>query len=268
MRGSRGAQRGERAQQNLGTAIASASRNIRSRRTAQRKVRMTRFSRLFVPLSLSGLLAGGIVVACHHSEAPATPRPDPVAPGGQPASGLGPGDHVGNGLGDAGNGAEVDASFSPPPSSSALAPRFPSVRSRDGRAPGVLLAAPPTTPAPGGAPSQGAPSLGTSQPDTSQPGTSPPGTSQPGTSQPGTSQPGPAQRGGSQPGAPLPGSPAPSTPPAPGMGSGSAPSPGLPGSTNAPSDAGISDGYTPPVRPTSDARSASDSQVTPILQRD
>ena len=202
---------------------------------AQRKVRMTRVSRMFVPLALSGLLAGGIVVACHHSEAPTAPRPDPVAPGGQPASGLGPSDHVGNSLGDA--GTAVDASISPPPGSSALSPRFPSVRSRDGRAPSVLLAAQPT----GGAPS--------------------PGTTSPGTTSGGTTSPGGTQPGGTQPGAPLPS-------PAPGAGSGTgSSSPGVPG-TSGPSDAGVSDSYTPPVRPASDARSASDSQVTPILQRD
>jgi len=56
--------------------------------------------------------------------------------------------------------------------------------------------------------------------------------------------------------------------PAPGAGSGTgSSSPGVPG-TSGPSDAGVSDSYTPPVRPASDARSASDSQVTPILQRD
>jgi len=208
---------------------------------------MTRVSRMFVPLALSGLLAGGIVVACHHSEAPTAPRPDPVAPGGQPASGLGPSDHVGNSLGDAGNGEAVDAPISPPPGSSALSPRFPSVRSRDGRAPSVLLAAQPT----GGAPSPG----------TTSPGTSP-GTTSPGTTSPGTTSPGATSPGGTQPGAPLP-SPAPGT----GSGTGSS-SPGLPGSTNGPSDAGVSDSYTPPVRPASDARSASDSQITPILQRD
>ena len=130
---------------------------------------MTRLIRMIVPLSLCGVLTGAIVLACHRGDVPASPRPEPIAPSGQPMPTLGPGGE-GDGMTDGGI-------------SHAPLPGAPHAALDLGRGAPVLLASQPAAPGPTGAP----PPPGAPQPGAPQPGSPPsPGAPQPGSpSQPG-----------------------------------------------------------------------------------
>jgi hypothetical protein len=174
---------------------------------------------------------------------PATPRPETVAPSGQPVQSTGSDIQ---GQPDAGSGASLTTPATPPsPGALSLAPGALG----NAAMPPVLLASQPASPSPG------AP--------------------QPGSPQPGAPQPGSPQPGAPQPGAPSPGSPPPGSPPSPGSGSPPSPSPSQPGSPSQPPggtgspvvDAGASDGSLP-LPPVPDAGLPRDSGMEPILRRD
>ncbi|HMG21822.1 MAG TPA: hypothetical protein VK607_10910 [Kofleriaceae bacterium] len=233
--------------------------------------RLTRVIRMIVPVSLAGLFSGAAIVACgQRGNVPATPRPEPLAPSGQPMPLVGPG----GGIGDVPIDAGTDALLVSPVSGSAIGAVVGAARAQ-GVALEVVAASQPAAPPPtgdlppaGAPPPTGAPAPTGAPP---APGAPPPGAPPPGSPPPGA----PPNPGAPPPGSPSPppGSPSPGTPPPPGA----PPAPGAPPPTNPPApgpgappptirDAGVSDA---PVRlpPVPDAGVRVDSGMQPILKK-
>lgn len=202
---------------------------------------MHRLLRLLVPVSLSALSTGALILACsHRGDAPANPRPEPIDPSGQPMAqpggpampGGGPAAEVGGAPSDA--GVDGPLGMAPPPGQ----PLSAVMRGTYGAT--IVLAAQPGTPAappPGGAPTQ---------PRPAQPGQPPPPSQQP------------------APGQPTPGSPgSPSAPGAPRPGAGAPRDAGV-----GPSDGGVGDAGVPRLPSVNDGGvSGGDGGMQPILRR-
>lgn len=241
---------------------------------------MSRLARLLLPLSLSVVSTGAIVMACHHGDAPSAPRPEPTDPSGKPMTGAAPA--MGSPAMEAPMDAGVDSMLGTPQASAAGPSLSGAHAARSGGAEAVmLLASQPASPAapPAGAPAPAptpsvpaAPPVGAPPPASPpQPGT-PPTTGAPPPSPPppgtppttGAPPPSPPQPPSPSPSAPAPGSP---SAPRPGTGSGSGSGSASPGPSAGPTDAGVSDAGLPRLPPVPDAGMPGDAGLQPILRR-